>query len=281
MKQDILHILPLVIAVTCSCGGGEGRLTMTTYGEDFIEVGIPPASDASPEGIVDGWSVTYDEFLIVLADVELADADGPVLSEPQARVFDMTQPGPHAVFEAQTVPSGDFPQVTVSTRPAPDAAAGNATADQVERMRAGGWSVYAKGQAERAGVTKTFAWGFVLATQYRDCKDANETAGLVVPTGGSVQAQFTIHGDHLFYDDLQASDAVMRFDAIAAADADVDGEVTQAELALVDLATLPSDQYGTGGDGRVVDLAHFIQDQTRTLVHFAGEGHCQAETWVP
>lgn len=277
MKQVNLHVLLCALASAYGCGGSNGEVTLTTYGENYIEVGIPPATEASPDGIVDGWRVTYDEFLIVLADIELGDGDETVLSKPQARVFDMTQSGPHIVFEAQSVPSGDLPQVRVGTRPANDAIAGNATQDQVARMNAGGWSVHVQGRAERAGVTKTFSWGFTLSTQYRDCRDADEKLGLLIPTGGSVLAELTIHGDHLFYDDLQASEAVMRFDAIAGADTDMDGEVTPAELAGVDLTVLPPTQYGTGGDGRVLNLGQFIRDQTRTLVHFNGEGHCQAE----
>jgi len=277
MKHLQLY-LPLLAALGSGCSAQTGDLTLTTYGEEFIEVGMPPASESSPEGVVDGWSITYDSFLIVLADIELADEDIPMIGDAQARVFDMTQAGPHQILRLQQVPAGNLSQVQVSTRPAADAVAGNATAEQVQRMTTQGWSVFAQGKAERAGITKTFAWGFELGTRYRNCKDADEISGLVVPTGGSVQAEFTIHGDHLFFDDLQDPSAVMRFDAIAAADADMDGEVTLSELEAVDLATLPSDQYGTGGDGRVLDLAHFIRDQTRSLVHFAGEGHCQAET---
>lgn len=273
------------LRITCSAGllalatgcGGSGDLTVTTYGEDFIEVGIPAASEAEPEGFVDGWTVRYDRFLVVLADLEVGDEDGPVLEDPAARVFDLTAPGPHEVRIATGLPSGTFDELGVATRPDAAPEAGNADADAVAQVADGGWSVFASGTAEKAGETKTFAWGFQTATRFAGCEDADAKAGVVIPNGGRARVELTIHGDHLFYDDLLADDAVLRFDAIAAADADDDGEVTLAELAAVDLTSLPPDQYGTGGDGRVQDLAAFVRDQTRSLVHFQGEGHCQAE----
>jgi len=88
--------------------------------------------------------------------------------------------------------------------------------------------------------------------------------------------EFTVHGDHLFYDDLQSSDPSLRFDAMARADADKDGEVTLEDLAKVDLTTLPAVQYGTGSSGSVKNLRQFVEALSRTLIHYQGEGHCHS-----
>ena len=92
--------------------------------------------------------------------------------------------------------------------------------------------------------------------------------------GGNDSIELTIHGDHFFYDDLQAADAVVRGEAVFAADADNDGEVTLAELAQVRLVDLPADQYGTGGVDGVDDLGAFIEFLSRTVGHYRGEGEC-------
>jgi hypothetical protein len=94
--------------------------------------------------------------------------------------------------------------------------------------------------------------------------------------------QLTIHGDHLFFDDLQSPEAKMRFDAMAAADnlgiAGADGQVTLEELAAVDLTELPPDQYGTGGVGNVRNLRDFVTALVRTVGHFRGEGECSPQS---
>ncbi|MCA9554630.1 MAG: hypothetical protein KC933_31635 [Myxococcales bacterium] len=274
-KLSCVLLAPLALA---ACGGGTGNLAFTTYGEDFIEVGIPAAPSPDDEGVVDGWSVRYDKFLIVLSDLEVDDDEGAsVVGDPTERVFDMTRRGPHAVAAFSELPAGTFREVAVTVKKASGAVAGNATSDDVALMNTAGYSVYVEGEATKGGVTKSFAWGFDTQTRYAECEDADGALGVVIPTGGEAQLQLTIHGDHLFYDDLQSPDAVIRFEAIAGADVDDDGKVTLAEVGAVDLTALPEGEYGTGGDGSVQDLQAFLRDLTRTFVHFQGEGHCHAE----
>ena len=100
--------------------------------------------------------------------------------------------------------------------------------------------------------------------------------GVSVPDGGVATMQFTIHGDHLFYDDLASPDAALRGKAIFEADTDSNGEITWQELEAVDLSTLPEGQYGTGGAPDVYTLGDFVEALSRTVVHFQGEGHCHS-----
>lgn len=262
-----------------ACGGGSGTLAFTAYGEDYIEVGIPVAASPDDEGVVDGWALHYSKFLIVLSDLRVAEDGGAeIVSDDQSWVFDMTRPGPHAITTFSDLPAGTFREVGVTMKKASGAAAGNAAAAaDVALMNDAGYSVYMEGEGVKDGVTKRFAWGFDAETRYAECEDADGAKGVVIPTGGEAQLQLTIHGDHLFYDDLQSDAAVIRFQAIADADADDDGQVTLAEVGAVDLTTLPEGQYGTGGDGTVQDLQAFLRDLTRTFVHFQGEGHCHSE----
>ncbi|MGE3673147.1 MAG: hypothetical protein AB7K71_25965, partial [Polyangiaceae bacterium] len=88
------------------------------------------------------------------------------------------------------------------------------------------------------------------------------------------QVQLTIQGDHLFYDDLTAENADLRFNSMAAADTNSDGEVTREELAAVQLFDLTEGSYGTGSASGVNTLDDFVEALTTTLGHFRGEGHC-------
>jgi hypothetical protein len=63
----------------------------------------------------------------------------------------------------------------------------------------------------------------------------------------------------------------MRFEELALADADSDGEITQAEL---EAAPVPG-AFDTGND-EVANLWAFLVAQSRTLGHVDGEGHCDA-----
>jgi len=151
----------------------------------------------------------------------------------------------------------------------------------LELMLDGPYNVYVSGTASKADVRKHFEWGFSEPVRYASCVDVRggqETSGVVVGDGAEVDAQLTIHGDHLFYDDLASPDAKLRFDVIAAADADADDEVTLAELSAVQLADLSANQgtYGVGAFD-VDDMRAFVEAATQSLGHFDGEGHCRPE----
>lgn len=272
--------LGLLAASLVACGGEEqGDVRFEVWGEEYIEEGIPS------EEFEDGWSATYDKFLIVLGRVRVAK-DGEVGGElEEARLYDLVTPGPHLVGELTGLAAGGWSNVGYDNLVA-DATTvvdGSATDDDLEWMREGGYAVYVEGRIEKdegaALVTKTFRWGVETGTRYDRCVDVRggqETEGIVITDGASVTHELTIHGDHLFYDDL-AGDAVLRATAIAAADADEDGEVTLTELEQVPLSSLSADvgSYGVGGFD-IDTLGQFVRASTTSLGHFDGEGHCRS-----
>lgn len=279
MRKLMIVLLCGIWLTALGCGeeDGSGALELTTYGEDFIEQEIPAAAGADDEGFVDGWTVRYTRFLITIGDIEIADHNDEIGAEDSTmRVFDMHLAGPHPLVGFDDLGAQRWDRVSVTIAPA-DAATevGNATADDLALMVDNSWSVYVEGEATRDDETYSFAWGFDTATTYADCHHDDFGEGVVVPDGGTETAQVTIHGDHLFYDDLQSPDTVLRFDAMAAAD-DGDGDITLNELSAVDLTTLTEGTYGTGGAGTVEDLGAFVTALTRTLVHWRGEGHCHS-----
>lgn len=265
-------------ALHCSSENqGKGAAAFSTWGEGYIEDQIPASE------FEDGWSVRYDRFLIVIRSIDVADDTGNVVAMLEhPRLVNHKQPGVKPIVTFPNLDAKNYGRVSYAIGPiSNDTELLSATDDDRALMAAGGYSVYVEGVAEKQGSTKRFAWGFTDTTLYVNCTgdiDGKEVAGVQIRTGGTDAAEITIHGDHLFYDDLQSPDAKLRFDNIAAADQDQNGEVTMDELAAVRLASIPESagSYGTGSASHVGDLGAFVRALTRTIGHFRGEGHCSS-----
>jgi hypothetical protein len=262
-----LMVLFGVVASSVACGGGEGTLRLTVWGEEFIEEKIPAAE------VEDGWEITFTKFLIVVGEVEIASKAGQKAADlKETKLFDLRKKGEQSLVDAK-IPAGTWDALGYAVLPAKAdtmAAEGIAEAD-LKMMKEQGYSVYFEGTATKGGEIKTFAWGFKTEARYKGCR--SEKA--VVQAGGTAKTQLTIHADHFFYDDLESEDAKVRFDALAAADKDGDGKITLEELAAVsgaDFAALSS--YGVGRFSQVTDLRAFVEHLSRTLGHIDGEGHC-------
>lgn len=246
---------------------GAGRLAVSIYGEAFIEQGIPGGAPGCDGCIEDGWTVTFDRFLVVVAAVDVPDGT----PDDTARVFDLSRGSGGAGHPVTTldVPAGRHRALGYTLAPAPAPIAGNATAADVGLMRDEGFAIYVEGRAERGDEIRTFAWGFDGVTRYTDCQiDAQ------VEDGGQAAAELTIHADHLLYDDLDSAEPQVVFDLIATSDSDADGEVTRAELEARDISAESRYQVGSRS---ITDLWGFISAQTATVGHIDGEGHCEQE----
>jgi hypothetical protein len=291
IASGALLVLTLVLgAAACSDSDddgadGKGTVTFTTWGEDFIEKEIPPKDDKGEVIVEDGWTIKYTKFLVAISDVSVGEeGKEPAAKLATPKIFDMHAPGPKSVATFADLPGKAYPHVSYTIAPATAAAelgAGAADADK-QLMVQNGYSVYVEGSATKEQTTKSFAWGFKTSTLYDRCKgevSGKETDGVVVTNGGNDAVELTIHGDHLFYDDLQSPEAKVRVDNIANADADNDGKVTLEELAAVDLADktkITAGTYGTGSASHINDLAEFVEALSRTVGHFRGEGECLA-----
>jgi hypothetical protein len=272
---------------TAACGssdptgsGGVGTLSFTTWGEEYIEDAIP-VDPGDGSGFVDGWTVRYDKFLVNFQNIVVADARGDMAASLQSStLFDNTLPGVKTIIEFEAVPAKAWDRISYEIAPvtaSTELAEGVSEADKA-LMLAGGYSLYVSATASKGDVDKRFAWGFAIGTRYEECRaeqDGREEAGVVVTNNGRLEAQLTIHGDHFFYDRLQASPdpaiaTSLRFDTLAEADADADGEITLAELEAKPLDVRLYDPSGLGA----VNFGQFVTSLARTVGHFRGEGEC-------
>jgi hypothetical protein len=201
MKIRASYISVLAAAafsLACSSSDGEGTIIVTSYGESFIEDGIPAAAMA------DGWEIDFGKFDVSFEDINvggqnLTDIDSVDLSESSS--------GEGQELGSVLVSEGDHTDSSFSiTR------------------------VDIQGEATKDDVTKTFHWVFEHTTNYHECETTTS-----VDDGGSATFQITVHADHLFYDSLVAEEPELLFGPLADADENDDGEITEEELANTDI----------------------------------------------
>lgn len=238
MLKSLLRTLPLSTLLLSACGGddepaGTGTISVRAYGESFVEDGIPA------EEMSDGWAVEFSRFDVTFRDIVVADV---ALDDPAS--VDLAVSSDGAGHELGTV-----------------SAEARAHAEPTFTIA----RVEVDGSAERDGVTKTFNWVFDGLTRYEQCETTT-----AVQDGDIATFQITVHADHFFFDSLVSEEPELSFQPIADADADADGEVTQAELAARDIGS-----YDPGNED-ISDLWSWLVAQYRNLGHVDGEGHCEA-----
>lgn len=276
--------LLLAAAHLIACSSEEtGTATFTTWGEEYIEEGIPAGGDG---GFVDGWSIKYDKFLVAFANIEVADASGDVAGRAeQSFVVDNTRPGRKKLVTFADVEAKAWDRVSYQIKPpTEDATLVSATSKDLQILRDGGYSIYIEATATKGDVTKTYALGFENATQYKECQaeeDGKETLGIVVTNGSEDTSELTTHGDHFYYDRLQGSaganiETSLRFETIAKADDDGDGNgvITAEELENEPLDVELYDPSGLPAS----NMLEFMSGLSRTVGHFRGEGECTVES---
>lgn len=275
MKKSIIPGgLGIALFAITGCGGGTGSVSFDTWGEEYIEEAIPASE------FEDGWTITFDKFLVHIGHVTVADAEGTTGAKMDGTiVFDHKLPGVKPVFTAADLEARPWEKVSfeIPVTGADAALSDGVTEEDKQLLLDSGASIYVIGSATKGADTKTFEWAFPVGTRFEDCKgerDGKETPGALVTNGGTDQVQLTIHGDHLFYDDLQSPNAALRFDPIAAADSNADGEVTLEELSAVKLFDIDVGTYGTGSAADIDDLGAFVTALSQTVGHFRGEGEC-------
>jgi hypothetical protein len=271
-----LSALALVAGCTSGSGGGpagSGAVSFSTWGEEYIEQGIPAAE------LEDGWSITFSRFLVPISAVTVADQGAVAATQAGGVLFDHVGAGVKGVVSFEALPAKAYGEVSFEIVRASAGLSLDPSVEQadLEQLLADGASLYIEGAATKGAESKVFAWTFSTETRYEQCGgevNGQEREGALVTNGGDDEIELTIHGDHFFYDDLQASAARLRFQPMADADADGDGDVTLDELDAVDLVDIAEGSYGTGSASDVNTLGDFVRHLSRTLGHFRGEGEC-------
>ena len=203
------RVTPSIVSALCcaltasACtedAAGDGDVTVTVYGEDFIEVGIPA------DEMADGWAVTFDRFDVSIDQIIIGGVRIPATGAVD--------------ISAETGGAGH--QLATAKVPVGEHTGSSFAIARVELS----------GSATRDGVTKTFAWTFDQETHYDSCEPTTSVA-----RGEDATFQVTVHADHYFYDSLVSEEPALAFQALADADADADGVITRAELEVADIGS--------------------------------------------
>jgi hypothetical protein len=297
----------VAILALSGCGedsGGTGRVQVFVEPEDTIPEGLEPGS--GEENIQDGWTVTYDKFLVAVGNFRATrSADtSDQLSEPRVYVVDLKNvpTGGLVIAEFNDVTASRWDKVGFDLQ---NASASNVRAESTAQadydfMVSNGYSIYIEATMTNptgqsclpakptdcvSATSVTFKWGLAAGTSFDDCAPESGDAGFAVPSGGTVQVKPTIHGDHWFFTNITQGAEITerRAQWIANCDVDRNGETTLDELRGVQAADVfPSPPYNLSGAIIPVNTAFdYLEAQTRTLGDFQGDGECPTRQILP
>lgn len=300
----IMAIFAQLVSAALGCGGSDsvGTVQIFVQPEGTIPSGIE-AGDGD-ENIQDGWTVTYDRFLVAIGNIRASRTGGDErLSEPKTFALDLKNAPPQgyviATFEDASAVRWDrfgfdIPNAKAGIEPVAP------TTDADAALLVGsGYSLYIEGTIAKSdgqscppggacepASSVAFRWGLSAGTSFDDCATEDGFTGFAVPAGGAAQVKPTIHGDHWFFSNVTAgTEITVRYaQYIADADLDHDGETTLDELKQVSAAdVLPPPKYNLSGSlgGPISTAFDYVLAQARTLGDFQGDGECPTRGLLP
>ena len=212
----------LVLAACGTKDEASGSVFFTATGGSAIETD-------SPTALADGWSVHYDRFVVTFGDLAMRNGnDAPAAHLIGARLVDLKPTGTKQIVSFPNLAANRYSRITYRVSPPTsdtDVGAG-ATAEDKQRMLAGGYAVLVEGTATSGAVTKHFQWGFGLDTSYDNCRTKAQVGGADVVDATATEIGLRIDPLQLYPDG---------FAPLAAADANGDQVIDLAELATANL----------------------------------------------
>jgi hypothetical protein len=267
---------------------GAGSVRIAVSGEEASRTGYPVGSGEDVIEFADGWTLEMRKVLVSFSDFQLRAADGDDAAlDPDPVVADLHLGEPE-LWSFEQVPARRWDRVGFRYAPPTSSsrAANDVSDEDIERMIEGGYSLLVEAVAMKGDREIAIEYGFDMEVGHSRCVNGlDDTDGLVVPTNATIDAQITVHLDHLFFDTYANDEADLRFDPMAAVAMD-------ATVTLDDLATQDnlSDLVGAEGDPLDVaydpgsafdpvpeDLRAYVKAAATTTGHFNGEGHCDYE----
>lgn len=288
----------LALAGLGGCGGDDGEdlsgddvLTVALEAEDTITEGLEPGEDL--ENLVDGWTVTFDNYIVAIGEVTIGRKGGDLTVEGGV-VVDLTKL-PTNGFELARftgIAAGQWPEFFYEQVHAEDGTRDDSVSeDDYARMVDEELTYLIRGTATKDDESIDFEFAVPAEVTYGPCESEEGAAGVNVTEMGESAASVVIHGDHIFFNGFPSGAEVVERRAawLAAADAltGADGELTTEDLEGIsgtDLAGLfptgaPANegdaQYFLSGSPMPIETAlDFVKGQLVTQGHFNGEGEC-------
>jgi hypothetical protein len=289
LDRSSLSLAILTAFGAAGCGSEStptGSLVVSIQAEDTITGGL--AAGMGDEDIVDGWSVSFDDYIVAIGHVRLAPmAGGTPIEVHEELVVDLTTvPGTgRQLASLPSIAEGrysfEYETPVASADATRDASVSQADHD---RMVAEGCTYLIRGSATNGA--RTIAFDLCLDAEAAYACSAMEGMEGIAVSASTNAAFMTIHGDHLFFDGFPAGDeAVVRRRAGWMALVDdatgADGMLTNADLEATPISILPTDEYALAGAPTVegtpiTNMALYARAQLSTQGHLNGEGECAA-----
>lgn len=273
-----------------------GNATVALEAEETITDGLVPGTEL--ENIVDGWTVTFDQFVVAIGHVHVGQqATGFEEHVEDIHVVDLTSL-PATGFELasfEAIPTGDYDVVEFETPAASATAIRHESVPQADfdAMVAGGCTYLIAGTitsptgescppggtcAPVGADGISFRLCIPAPTTFGPCENSDGTTPLTVAANLTAPASITLHGDHLFFDSFPTGEEIVerRAQWLANCDTNQDGEVTQAELMAADAAAIftAPDYSLAGAPSTIANAWDFVRAQVKTQGHWNGEGEC-------
>ncbi|MCA9581212.1 MAG: hypothetical protein KC416_05420 [Myxococcales bacterium] len=267
--------------------GAQGTVVVLLEAEESIAEGLVPGEEL--ENTVDGWTVTFDKYLVAIGPVHLAQGTAREVESEDVRVVDLAKLGPAGVelTRFSGVDTGTWDRFTYDTPHAADAVPDDdVSMDDYDAMVDGDWTYLIEGEASDGTNTVAFRFGVPAETTYGPCEAEEGSPGVTVVEMGQTTVSVTIHGDHLFFNGFPSGAEIVERRAQWLWDADqlgnADGMVDADELKGIsgsDLATLfpltgDVQYFLAGSPVPIEDAWDFVRGQMHTVGHFQGEGEC-------
>lgn len=289
------RLLPALLLAACSATP-TGNATIALEAEETITDGLVPGTEL--ENIVDGWTVTFDQFVVAIGHVHLGQqATGFEEHVEDIHVIDLGSL-PATGFELarfDAIPTGDYDVAEFETPAATATAIRHESVPQAvfDEMVAGGCTYLIAGTITNptgescppGGTCMPVGAGGVsfrlcipAATDFGPCESPDGNPAVTVAANLTAPAAITVHGDHLFFDSFPTGEEIVerRAQWLANCDTNQDGEVTQAELMAADAAAIfTAPDYSLAGAPTTIASAwDFVRAQVKTQGHWNGEGEC-------
>lgn len=236
----------------------------------------------------DGWTIKFERVLVTIGGIDVeGDACDEYADADYFRVLDAQLDKPQKV--GLTYGLGTCTLQVRARNPDSDSLLGeNVTEEQKFAMREPGSDPYeelagitylVRGVAQRGSEQKVFNFHFRRRrVAYDECEltteDGSQTFALAQNEKKNIELR--VHAEALFQDALDLDKARLRFDHLAAADADGDGAISIEELTKVPLADAAIDVTGVEGAEEWKTLGDFFYEGLfPRIVRFGPSGTCK------
>jgi hypothetical protein len=249
------------------------------------------AGSIAGHGLVDGWSIEYERYLVAFAGFHAAQSDaGDELAIDRGVIMELvtaSEDGRVIASESAGAGTWDVAGYRIAPPTADTRDDASVTATERATMIEAGLSQWIAGVATRDALRIDFEFRIGGTAAFDMCRDAADDPGFVVDGERLTTVTLTIEGDRFWYQGFVGAvpgSIELRAGWLELADSDADGVVGPPELAAAPAAALfPSPPYDLvdGAPTPITTGETWVQAQGDTVGGFQAGGRCAWSVEAP